>query len=172
MWEAEPHHSVCHPVSLNSCSCLLTVILICTQRGAGLQAVFILPPQSQAHGRLHTSYFSSANPRTFAFDFHIVLMSSCFLPPSLPPFQHCFTKTQVCWTSPCPRERDEQATKPHNPSRGADSWLDILKHRAQDVCETLLRSCRWGRCWYFYVFVKLVLSCQKPDPHHWTQSSR
>lgn len=86
MWEAEPHHSVCHPVSLNSCSCLLTVILICTQRGAGLQAVFILPPQSQAHGRLHTSYFSSANPRTFAFDFQIVLMSSCFLPPPSLPF--------------------------------------------------------------------------------------
>lgn len=122
MWEAEPHHSVCHPVSLNSCSCLLTVILICTQHGASLEAVFILPPQSQTHRRLRTSYFSSKNPRTFAFDFQIVLMSSCFFPPS---FQPCYTKPQECWTFRCPKEREEQAVKPHNPSRGVNSWQDV-----------------------------------------------
>lgn len=69
MWEAEPHHSVCHPVSLNSGSCLLTVILICTQRGARLGAVFVSPPQSPARGRLRTSDFSARSPRNICFWF-------------------------------------------------------------------------------------------------------
>lgn len=128
MWEAEPHHTVCHPVSLNSCSCLLTVILICTQHGARLEAVFVLPPQSQAHGRLRTSYFSSEKPRTFAFDFQIVLMSSCLFFLSLS-FQQCYTKPQDHWTFLHPKEREERAAKPHNPSRGANSWLDVQTQR-------------------------------------------
>lgn len=127
MWEAEPHRSVCHPVSLNSCSCLLTVILICTQHGAGLEAVFVLPPQSQAHGRLRTSYLSSKKPpSTFASDFQIVLMSSCFFFFFLPLFQQCYTKPRDRWTFLCPREREEQAAKPHNPSSSASSWLGVL----------------------------------------------
>lgn len=80
VWAAEPHHSASHPVFLDRFSSLLTVILICTQHGAGLEAVFVLPPQSQARGRRRTGYFSSKNPRTFAFDFQIVLMFSCFFP--------------------------------------------------------------------------------------------
>lgn len=63
------------------------------------------------------------NPRTFAFDFQIVLMSPCF-------FLSCllqrYTKPQEHWTFLCPREREERAAKPHNQSRGANSdWLDV-----------------------------------------------
>lgn len=155
MWEAEPHHSVCHPVSLNSCSCLLTVILICTQHGAGLEAVFVLPPQSRAHGRLRTSYFSTKKPRTFAFDYQIVLMSSCLLFFFSSFQQHC-TKPQDHWAPLCPKERGERAAKPHNQSRGANSWLDsntglgFFKHysyhlRKGDVSKAVLMW-NWARC--------------------------
>lgn len=157
LWEAEAHHSACHPVSVNSRSFLLTVILICTQLDARLKAVFVLPTQSQVHGRRRSSYLSSKEPQNICFWF-----SNCadVVFPFIP-FQSCCIKPQKRWVSPRLAE-EEQAPKPHSTIRGPNFWLNT-------------QTWIWTR-WSFTLIifgegdvdcVEPVLLCQRLALHHW-----